>query len=381
MDGRIRILFITKIPPVDFSTSDAYFALPEWLSGHCELILASPPPADGKRIEFENNLAGFVGLKPGFWNLPASARKLSRLAVSERIDVIMTGVDEISLLAGIYASAQKGCPLIAVCEDHPFWSRYYDSRSILRKGEGVIRTKILRFLLRRPNKILCFIEKEVLNFLKISSDRLIQLRNGVHDSILSLGDKDDQVVPFSLGYIGAVEEFKGSLDMLAVLARVRQRCPDASLTLVGSCVSEKHRWAFERRCLELGLDGAVRITGYRPHGEALRLLRSCAVCLHAYQPLPWLYYNQALKVAEYMAIGKAVVSWNYPGARRLLNGGRAGVLVEPGNLEQMAESVTTLLMEEGDRRQLEKCAKETAADRLVWSQIGQEALEAIQQVS
>lgn len=107
----------------------------------------------------------------------------------------------------------------------------------------------------------------------------------------------------------------------------------------------------------------------------------CKVVPYAYRPLPWLYCNETLKVAEYMAIGKAVVSWNYLRARRLVNGGRAGVLVGPGNLDQMGETLKTLLMEEGENRQVEKCAKETTTDRLVWSQIGQEALKAIIQVA
>jgi glycosyltransferase involved in cell wall biosynthesis len=376
-EKRIRILYVASTAPVDFTTSDSYFVLPNWLSKHCHVTLVCPPPPRGKRIAFEKNLENFIYCGRGLWQMPTVARTVARIVSCEQYDVIMTGVDERSLLLGVYASFKAGCRLIAVCEDHPFQSRYHGRKDLMCSGERAIRVQLLRLLLRRPVKILCFVEKEVLSFLRVKPNRLIQMSNGVDDSLLSLGRGNSHINPFSIGYIGAVEEYKGSLDMLAVLAKVRQQCGRATLTLIGPYVSEEHRLVFERRCAELGLNGAVQVTGYKRHWEALELLRSSAVCVHAYRPLPWLYYNQVLKVAEYMAVGKAIVSWDFPGVRRLLDDGRAGLLVEPGNLNLMAESIEKLLTEDSRRQQLEKCANETAASRLLWSKIGQEVLDAI----
>jgi glycosyltransferase involved in cell wall biosynthesis len=78
-----------------------------------------------------------------------------------------------------------------------------------------------------------------------------------------------------------------------------------------------------------------------------------------------------------MALGKAVVSWDYPGVRRLLDNGRAGILVQPGNLDLMAESITRVHTENGLRGELEKKAYETALNKLAWSKIGIEVLKAI----
>jgi len=210
--------------------------------------------------------------------------------------------------------------------------------------------------------------------------KLVQLRNGVNDSLLSLREEGDPPVPYSIGYIGGVEELKGSLDMLEVLMKIRRRGIPATLILVGPFDSKEHSMVFQRRSEELGVGEAVRVTGYMPHMEALKLLRTCTVCIHAYRPLPWLYYNQVLKLAECMALGKAVVSWDYPGARRMLDGGRIGVLVEYGNLDRMVERVAELLTNDELRRGLEKSGYEMVADRFVWSKIGQDVIEVITEV-
>jgi glycosyltransferase involved in cell wall biosynthesis len=293
----------------------------------------------------------------------------------------MTGIDEFSLFSGLYASIRRKCPLVVACSDHPFWSRYYAGKNPLRSLEGSLRTQILRVLLRQADQILCFIEKEVLDFLKLAPAKLTQMRNGVNDTLLSLREEGGPGVPYSIGYIGGVEELKGSLDMLEILMKIRRRGIPATLILVGPFDSKESSVVFRRKSEELGVAEAVRVTGYMPHMEGLKLLRTCTVCIHAYRPLPWLYYNQVLKLAEYMALGKAVVSWDYPGARRMLDGGRIGVLVEYGDLDRMVERVAELLTNDELRRGFEKSGYETVADRFVWSKIGQDVLEVITEVA
>jgi len=152
------------------------------------------------------------------------------------------------------------------------------------------------------------------------------------------------------------------------------------LFLVGPFDSEEHRMVFQKRCEELGVTQAVRVPGYMQHLEARKSLRTCTVCIHAYRPLPWLYSNQVLKLAEYMAIGKAAASWDYPGVRRTLDRGRIGVLADPGNLDFLAERVAELLTNNELRRKFEKSGYETVAGRFVWSRIGQDVLEVIGKV-
>lgn len=374
-DKRIRIMYVTSNAPVDFTTSSASYSLPNWLSKHCNLTLVCPAASRSRRIPFEKDLEKIINIDRNSWRALAVARSLVRMVLHDQYDMIITDINESSLLLGIYASFKTNCIHITVCNDHPFQSRYHVRKGLLRVAEQAIRTKLLQNLLRRPSKILCFIEEEVLNFLKIPNGRIIQMRNGVDDSLLSLRENNTPIDPFSIGYIGAVEDAKGSLDMLDVFVRVKRETPKATLTLIGSFVSEEERLIFERRCRELEIHEGVEVTGYKEHQEALRLLQKFAVCLHAYHPEPWLFYNQVLKIGEYMAIGKAVVSWDYPGARRLLDHGMAGILVKPKDLNLMADKITKIFKDSKLRKELEINAYEKASKSLIWSRIGQEVLE------
>ena len=178
---RPRILYVAKEAIVRYTTSCLYFALPNWLSRHCPMALVCPRPPQGEEISFKNNLVSLNYIEHGFRGLIETALTAARVAIRENCDVVITGIDEISLLAGIYASVKKGCPLVVVCHDHPFLSRYHDAGNPFRLPEKLVRIQVLRLLLRRPALILCFIEKEVLGFLKIPTQRLMQMRNGFDD--------------------------------------------------------------------------------------------------------------------------------------------------------------------------------------------------------
>jgi glycosyltransferase involved in cell wall biosynthesis len=374
---RLRILFICKLAPVNFTTSDAYFALPNWLSKNSDLFLLCPKPPRNMSIPFENQLSGLFYFKPDLRNFFKVAREINYLMKTGRIDVIITGVDEVSLLPGILLSMFRRTPLITVCEDHPFWARYADPKTFVRAMEGKIRTFLLSKFLGRAERILCFIEGEVLDFLTLPKGKIVQLINGVQDSILREAPRESLKQPTMIGYIGAIEKSKGALEMLHVLFKIRSEGIDAKITFIGNFCNPAEKKIFEGKCNELALRDAVRVTGYLKHAKALQLLEDCAVCLHAYRPLPWLYYNQVLKVTEYMALGKPVVSWDYPGVRRLLGNGRAGILVEPGDLDQMAEEVKRLILDQPLRRDLEHQARELVKEKFVWSKIGREAYFAI----
>jgi glycosyltransferase involved in cell wall biosynthesis len=110
---------------------------------------------------------------------------------------------------------------------------------------------------------------------------------------------------------------------------------------------------FRATLKRLELDLATEVTGWLPYTEMLEHLRGCAVGVYCNPPTDWFRIVHPLKVCEYLALGKATIAWDYPGLRRLLDGGRLGILVPPGNLSAFAEALVSL----GDpdhRRPIEK---------------------------
>lgn len=368
---------MASVAPVDYTTSDAYYALPNYLSQHAKVTLACPAPPKNKRIAFEKYLAGILHGEFGLGGIISTCKHVEEATKGQHWDVVLTGVDERSLWVGLHVARRSGLPVIAVCEDHPFYSRYSGPRRITRTLEKLVRSRILRSLLRKTQSILCFIEADVLAFLGIRRERVVQLNNAVDDSLLTMAGSQKQVTPFSIGYVGGIATTKGSLDMLDLLGSVRKACPQAKLKLIGPFADEQEKVSFNKRVVELQLRDAVEVTGYVHHKQAMELLAACAVCVHLYRPVDYLYHNQVLKIAEYLALRKAVVSWDYPGARRLLNNGRAGLLINPGSQEEMAKSVVHVLTSQALRHTLEEAGHKYTMDNLVWSRVGDRALRAI----
>ena len=63
----------------------------------------------------------------------------------------------------------------------------------------------------------------------------------------------------------------------------------------------------------------------------LEKLQECHIGVYCSQLNEWVRVAQPLKVCEYLALKKPIVAWDYPGVRRLLDGGRLGILIPPGD--------------------------------------------------
>ena len=92
----------------------------------------------------------------------------------------------------------------------------------------------------------------------------------------------------------------------------------------------------------MGLDSNAEITGWLPYEKMLDKLQECDICLYCNPPTEWFRSAQPLKVCEYLGLGKPTIAWDYPGVRRLLDGGRLGVLVPAGRKTLFADKLIHL---------------------------------------
>jgi len=136
-----------------------------------------------------------------------------------------------------------------------------------------------------------------------------------------------------IGMIAPLKPQKAPLDYVRMAALVRERRPDARFLLVGDGVL---RTAVESEVGRLGLTGRVHLTGWRRDiPEILRCLDLC-VLTSLWEGLPRVYL-------EALASGVPVVGTRVDGAAEVIHDGVNGYLVEPGDIEGLAERVLSLL--------------------------------------
>jgi glycosyltransferase involved in cell wall biosynthesis len=137
---------------------------------------------------------------------------------------------------------------------------------------------------------------------------------------------------------------KGHPTLLEAIAEL----PEALFLLAGD---GPERGALEARAAELGVAERVRFLGRRE--DVPQLLAACDVFV-----LPSLYEGSSLAVLEAMAAGIPIVSSAIGGTEELIEDGRSGLLVPPGDAKALAAALRRLLEDPGLREQLATGARE-----------------------
>jgi len=99
---------------------------------------------------------------------------------------------------------------------------------------------------------------------------------------------------------------------------------------------------YQKDLKDFGLQAAVEVTGWLPYERMLEKLQECHIGVYCNQPSEWVQVAQPLKICEYLALEKPIVAWNYSGVRRLLDGGRLGILVPSGDRTAFADALVCL---------------------------------------
>ncbi|UZR27396.1 glycosyltransferase family 4 protein [Methylococcus mesophilus] len=148
-------------------------------------------------------------------------------------------------------------------------------------------------------------------------------------------------------FLGRLREKKGVFDLVRAIPLVLKRVPDAVFTLAGDGEME----AVRRLALELGVSDAVRLPGWIGEAEKDAELSAARVLA-----LPSYFEGLPVCILEAMAAGVPVVATPVGGIPELLGEGECGLLVPPGDVQALAESLVLALEDTGLRRRLRESA-------------------------
>ncbi|MFZ5568857.1 MAG: glycosyltransferase [Thermodesulfobacteriota bacterium] len=137
---------------------------------------------------------------------------------------------------------------------------------------------------------------------------------------------------FTIGTIGRLSTEKGYDDLIMALARIVQNGVDARLIIIGE--------GYARRQLEntiriSGLSERVFLTGYRPDARRYMPFFDAYAISSLTEGLP-------ITLLEAMQARIPVVATRVGGIPHVLEGGRNGILVEPGNPSALSEGILRL---------------------------------------
>jgi glycosyltransferase involved in cell wall biosynthesis len=155
-----------------------------------------------------------------------------------------------------------------------------------------------------------------------------------------------------VGMVGNFRAGKGHAVLLEAAVKVRRAIPDVRFLLVGHGPLESD---IRRRSSQLGLDGTVVFAGARD--DAPRV--TGALDLFA---LPSVSEGLAISLIEAMALGRPAVVTGVGGLTEVVEHGKQGLVIDPGNPTALADAIVTLLHDENQRRKLGEAGRLRAAD-------------------
>lgn len=159
------------------------------------------------------------------------------------------------------------------------------------------------------------------------------------------GITDDQP---AVGLVGRLVEWKGPDVFLRAAARVAESFPQAVFFLIGGAIFGREDYPEELRELSrsLGLEGKVVFTGFLK--DPLPLMAGLDCLVHAsIEPEPL-----GMVILEAMSLGLPVVAADGGGVPEVVEEGRTGLLVPPGDPEALARAVCWMLSHPEERKEM-----------------------------
>ena len=151
---------------------------------------------------------------------------------------------------------------------------------------------------------------------------------------------------------------KNQLALIEALGRLRERGIDAELRLAGPVKEKEYGRALEARIEGLQLQKKVSLLGSIDGGRVRAELASAAAfALVSYEE------GSPMGIEEAMAVGVPVVTSNRCGMPYMVREGETGYLVDPDNVEEMADRFVALLKNDALRKRMAEQARTVARDR------------------
>jgi glycosyltransferase involved in cell wall biosynthesis len=155
--------------------------------------------------------------------------------------------------------------------------------------------------------------------------------------------------------VGNLIPIKGHALLLRGFARVSELVPECALEIFGD---GPERERLIHLAEELGISGRVRFQGRQSREKIVEAMRRCAVFALAsnYEGLGCVYL-------EAMASGKVAIGCRGQGIEEIIEHGKNGLLISPGNESEMSESLRVLLQNDDFRMRMGASARDAVLQR------------------
>jgi len=253
------------------------------------------------------------------------------------------------------------------------WYRYFRERALWSSADRVLAVSLS-------------VKRDLESTYRIPPSRVDVVYNGVDTNIFRplagrpfpgrLRQYEGKRIVLYVGHFGLR---KGVVFLIRAMKKVTAEVRDAVLVCIGGLpkwLGTRDDWAYlQRNIMENGLDGKVLLLDRIPNEE----LPLCYAAADVFA-LPSYYEAFAKVLIEAMACGKPAVVTRGGGPAEAIADGESGLLVDYGNVDQLAEGVIRVLHDEELGRRLGGNAEEVVRRKFTWTAVAERISESYRSV-
>ena len=277
--------------------------------------------------------AHYAGAWPAFARTLAYSAQITALGCWQKPSLIVTTHLHFSR-AAYWLKRTRGIPYWVVAHGIEAW--------------GISR-RSLKVALREADQVFAvsnYTRNRLIQEGILEPDRIAILPDTLEPRLFDIGPKParllrrygltpDQKVIFTLSRLAASEQYKGYDKILRALPQISRAIPGVKYILAGK---GDDRPRIERLIRELGLSDSVILTGYLPDEELCDHYNLCDVFA-----MPSKGEGFGIVYLEALACGKPTLAGNKDGSVDALCHGELGALIDPDDVQQIAQSLTQIL--------------------------------------
>jgi glycogen(starch) synthase len=193
----------------------------------------------------------------------------------------------------------------------------------------------------------------------LQASRLERIPNPVSIAEIEAAGRGEPPFPLParfLVFLGRIERRKGVEQLAAALPGVLQADPGAEALLIGPDPGDEEGALTERlRQTVAPVEARVHFVGELPREQALAVVARAELAV-----FPSLWESFGYVALEAMALGVPVVASRAGGLAELIDDGRTGWLVPPGDAEALGEALLARLAGRGQNHRVAEAAREEA---------------------
>lgn len=169
-------------------------------------------------------------------------------------------------------------------------------------------------------------------------------------------------------FFGNIRPYKGLDILIAAMPLILQRIPNAMLHIAGQPLEDFSK--YQQQIETLKITNAVTCSlHYLPDDAIPGLFRRASLVA-----LPYYHIDQSGVLLLAAGMGRTVVATSVGGIPEVIQDGKTGLLVEPGNPNALADAIASILSDQNRLREIGKAAAHDIKQRFAWDAIADNTL-------